>query len=109
MIPHIQGMKLFGGILVAAVLACGCGDSASQACGELCSMPDECFAELGIPPQGSDCMQACEAQVEYVGVECINVIADTIECLGTCDVESLTNEELLACQDEALSIESACD
>jgi hypothetical protein len=54
-------------------------------------------------------MQACKAQVEVVGVHCVNAISDTIACLGTCDFESLTNEDVLACQDEALRIESACD
>jgi hypothetical protein len=72
-------------------------------------MPEECFAELDVPVQGSECMQACKAQVEVVGVHCVNAISDTIACLGTCDFESLTNEDVLACQDEALRIESACD
>ena len=72
-------------------------------------MPDECFSELGVPVQGSECMQACEAQVEIVGVACVNAISSTIACLPSCDFESLTNDQLLACQDEALRIESACD
>ncbi len=98
-------------MLVAAVLACGCGDarSASQACGELCTVPDECFVQLGIPVPDGDCMQACEAQIELVGVDCVYAISDTIACLPTCDVEALTNEQLLACQDEALGISQACD
>ena len=72
-------------------------------------MPDECFAELGFPVQGSECMQVCKAQVDVVGVDCVNAISTTIACLKTCDFESLTNEDVLACQDEALGIESACD
>jgi len=54
-------------------------------------------------------VQICEAQVEVVGIGCVSAISSTIACLGTCDVESLTQAELLACQDEALKIESACE
>ena len=54
-------------------------------------------------------MQACEAQIELVGVDCIAAISDTIACLPTCDVDSLTNEQLLACQDEALRVGQTCD
>ena len=82
---------------------------ASQVCDEICGWPDECFTQLGIPVQGGDCVQTCEAQVDVVGVACISAISSTIACLGTCDVQSLTEAELLDCQDEALAIESACD
>lgn len=102
---------MWGLLLVGLGLVCGCGDarSAAGACGELCSMPDECFAQLGVPVPGGDCMQACEAQIELVGVDCIAAISDTIACLPTCDVDSLTNEQLLACQDEALRVGQTCD
>lgn len=104
-------MRILGGLGLGLLLILGCGDAdpASQACGEICSLPDECFAELGMPIQSGDCVQTCEAQVEYVGVDCLNAISATIACLGTCDVESLTQEQALACQDEALGIESACE
>ncbi len=72
-------------------------------------MPDECFAELGVPVSGGDCMQACVAEIESVGVSCVNAISDTIACLPSCDLESLSDAELLACQDEALRITQACD
>jgi len=54
-------------------------------------------------------MEACEAQIELVGVDCVNAISDTIACLPTCDLDLLTNEQLLACQDEALRIDQACN
>jgi hypothetical protein len=82
---------------------------AAEVCDELCGWPDECFTQLGVPLQGADCVQTCEAQVEVVGVACVRAISTTIACLGTCDVESLTLEEQLACQDEAEAISSACD
>ena len=56
-----------------------------------------------------DCVQTCEAQSGLVGIACISAINSTIECLGTCDVESLTVEQQLACQDEAQAISAACD
>jgi hypothetical protein len=87
----------------------GMCDRDEVSCGEFCSLPDECFPELGVPVQGGDCMQSCEAQIELVGVDCISAIFGTIACLGTCDFELLTNEDVLACQNEALAIESACD
>jgi hypothetical protein len=109
-------MKLLGGLGLALLLLGGCGDSgssrartAAQVCDEMCGWPDECFAQLGVPVQGADCVQACEAQVEVVGFECVSAISNTIACLGTCDVESLSQSQLLACQDAALAIEAACD
>jgi hypothetical protein len=80
-----------------------------QVCDEMCGWPDECFVQLGVPLQGSDCVQTCEAQVEIVGIACVSAISSSIACLGTCDVESLSQDELIACQDEALAIESACE
>jgi len=110
-------MRILGGLGLALLLASGCGDLGSRAearlaaevCDELCGWPDECFTQLGVPLQGADCVQTCEAQVEVVGVACVRAISTTIACLGTCDVESLTLEEQLACQDEAEAISSACD
>ena len=103
-------MRVWGLLLVALGLVCACGDarSASQACDELCSRP-ECFAELGIPVPGGDCMRACEAQIDADQLDCVYAISDTIACLPTCDVNSLTNAQLLACQDEALRIDQACN
>jgi len=110
-------MKLFGGLGLALLLLGGCGDSgtssqartAAEVCDEMCGWPDECFTQLGVPIQGAECVQACEAQVEFVGIDCVRSISDTIACLGTCDVESLSESQALACQDEALAIEAACD
>jgi hypothetical protein len=116
-------MRVFGGLGLALLLVCGCGDLgsraeaglapearlASQVCDEMCGWPDECFVQLGVPLQGSECVQTCEAQVEIVGIACVSAISSTIACLGTCDVESLSQDELIACQDEALAIESACE
>ena len=110
-------MRILGGLGLALLLASGCGDLGSRAearlearvCDELCGWPDECFAQLGYPLEGADCVQTCEAQAGFVGIACISAINSTISCLGTCDVESLTVEQQLACQDEAEAISSACD
>jgi hypothetical protein len=83
--------------------------AASEACSEMCSLPDECSIQFGIPMPGGDCMRACEAQIELTGLGCTNAILSTIACLGTCDVESLTLEEQAACQDEAEAISAACE
>ena len=109
-------MRILGGLGFALLLASGCGDldsraralTESQVCDEICGWPDECFTALGVPVQG-DCVQTCEAQAGLVGIACISAINSTIECLGTCDVESLTVEQQLACQDEAEAISAACD
>jgi len=117
MLCQTEGMKLFWGLGLALLLLGGCGDSGSsssqartagQVCDEMCGWPDECFTQLGVPVQGADCVQACEAQVEVVGIECVSAISNTIACLGTCDVESLSQAEALACQDQALAIGDAC-
>ena len=83
--------------------------TAAQVCDEMCGWPDECFTQLGVPVQGADCVQTCNAQAELVGIACISAISSTISCLGTCDLDLLTDEQLLACQDEALGISAACD
>jgi len=87
----------------------GGGRTAAEVCDEMCGWPDECFTQLGVPVQGADCVQTCNAQAELVGIACISAINSTISCLGTCDVESLTVEQQLACQDEAEAISAACD
>jgi hypothetical protein len=110
-------MRIFGGLGLALLLASRCGDLgsraeaslASQVCDEICGWPDECFTQLGVPVQGGDCVQTCEAQVEVAGIACVSAIASTVECLGTCDVESLTLEQQLACQGEAEAISAACE
>jgi hypothetical protein len=106
------------GVLVLALLfLAGCGDSGSgsparslsEVCDEMCAWPDECFVQLGAMPPGDDCAASCQAQAELVGVECMASISDTIDCLGTCDLESITEQQALACQDEAMSISNACE
>jgi hypothetical protein len=82
--------------------------TAGSVCDEVCGWPDECFVEFGVPVAG-DCTATCEASVETAGVACVGAIADTIACLGTCDVESITEEQALACQDEAQRISAACE
>lgn len=102
--------RSWGRSVVCAALLLGCGGtSAGEACNEICSLPDQCFQELGVPIDRGDCFDACRSQIDQVGVGCINAITATIDCLGTCDVDALTNEELLACQDQALEIGPACD
>ena len=110
-------MRISGGLGFALLLLCGCGDVgsrpearlASQVCDEMCGWPDECFTQLGVSLDGVDCVQACEAQAEVYGIACVSAISSTIACLGTCDFEALSQEQALACQDEALQIESACE
>ena len=95
------------------MLGCGGSDAGTarteeQVCAEICGWPDECYLELGVPAQDADqCAQSCEAQIDLVGVDCLIAISNTIECLGTCDVNSLPAEPLLACQGEALAISSS--
>ncbi len=94
----------------------GCGDSsageartAGQVCDQICGWPDACFAELGVPVHGAECVQSCEAQADLVGLECLRAISDTVDCLGTCDIESLTEQQILSSQSVALAIDAACD
>ena len=86
--------------LVVAVALTACGESsgagsgaggtggmanartAGGVCDELCGWPDECFAQLGAPLEGADCVQTCEAQAEIVGIECVRAISSTISCLA---------------------------
>ncbi|MGB5811589.1 MAG: hypothetical protein WBG86_13715 [Polyangiales bacterium] len=99
-----------GRLLFCVVLIAGCGDSSEfQACDDLCGLPDQCFAELGVPDPGSDCISTCEEQIGMVGVGCVNAINVTIACLGTCDFDSLTEADILDCQDEASDIGPACE
>ena len=114
-------MRILGGLGLALLLASGCGDLGSRAearlearvCDELCGWPDECFAQLGYPLEGSDCVQTCEAQGGLVGFGCISAINSMISCIGTCDVESLTEAEAAAaaerCQGQVDAISAACD
>jgi len=76
---------------------------------EVCGWPDMCFAELGAEIQGDQCVDACVQQVDVVGVDCLRAIANVVSCLGTCDFESLSNDQILACQDEAEAISAACE
>lgn len=109
-------MKSLAWMGMALLLLVGCGDSndnggartANGLCDEVCGWPDSCFAELGVPMQG-DCMESCTASVDVVGIACLGAIADTISCLGTCDLNDLTEEQVLACQDEALRISDTCE
>jgi hypothetical protein len=110
-------MKLLALMGMTLLLLASCGESdvpgagrtAGSLCDEVCGWPDQCFAELGAPLGGADCIAACEESVEVVGVACLGAIADTIACLGTCDVESITQEQALACQGEAERISASCD
>lgn len=95
---------------MASVLLSGCLRDATEACDQLCGMPDECFDALGVPdPGGKGCVAQCLVGAKSVGVGCINAIADTISCLPSCDLDSLSDEDKLACQDEAQRIDVECD
>lgn len=110
-------MKSLAWLGMALLLCVGCGDSGNNGtartvgglCDEVCGWPDECFAALGASLQGAECMQSCEASVEVVGVDCLGAIVDTIACIGTCDVESVSPEQAAACQGEAQAISDACE
>lgn len=110
-------MRGFGWMGLALLLLGGCGESgkgasartAGELCDEVCGWPDACFAELGVPLQDADCVASCEASVEVVGLPCLQAINNTVSCLGTCDFDALTDQQLLDCQDEAEVISAACD
>ena len=99
------------------LLLAGCGDSSKagtartggELCDEVCGWPDACFVELGVPLQDAECVQSCEASVEVVGLPCLQAINNTVSCLGTCDFEALTDEQIRSCEDEAEAISAACD
>lgn len=111
---------------MAAVAIVACGDAAEgssrdgaggevgqprtvdQICDEVCGWPDECFVAFSVPVAG-DCTATCESSVEQVGAACVEAIADTVACVGTCDLESVTEQQALACQDDAERISVACD
>ena len=103
------------GTLLLLLTACGGSDetggarTVSALCDEMCAWPDSCYQELGVDTPADDCVQSCEAQAASVGIECLAAISDTINCLGTCEIESLSEEQLLDCQDEALEVSSACE
>jgi hypothetical protein len=103
------------GMTLLLLAGCGEGDvsggarTAGALCDEVCGWPDMCFEQFGAPIQGDECVQACVQQVDVVGVACLAAIADTVSCLGTCDLESLTQEQLLDCQDKAEAIAASCD
>ncbi|MBW2380498.1 MAG: hypothetical protein JRG70_13265 [Deltaproteobacteria bacterium] len=110
----MRSLALMG---MALLLLGGCGDSngagsartAGELCDEVCGWPDACFAELGVPLQDAECVQSCEASVEVVGLPCLQAINNTVACLGTCDFNALTEQQILSCQDEAEGISGACD
>jgi len=110
-------MRLLASMGMALLLLASCGDSnglgaartAGELCDEVCGWPDMCFAELGAEIQGDQCVDACVQQVDVVGVDCLRAIANVVSCLGTCDFESLSNDQILACQDEAEAISAACE
>ena len=109
-------MRAWASFGLALLLLSGCGDSnaagartAGQVCDEICGWPDACFVQLGVPVQAAECVQSCEAQADLVGLGCLRAISDTVNCLGTCDFESLTDQQILNCQSVALAIDAACE
>ena len=110
-------MKSLAWTGMVLVLVIGCGDSgkngtartAGELCDEICGWPDACFVELGVPIEDAECVASCEASVEGVVVPCLQAINNTVACLGTCDFDALTDQQILACQGEAQAISAACD
>lgn len=103
------------GMVLLLLAACGdAGDAGSprtagELCDEVCGWPDQCFAELGVPLQDSECLSACEQSVDAVGFACLQAIAGTVSCLGTCDFNALTEADINRCQGEAEAISTNCD
>ena len=106
------------GLLGLALLVLGsCGDSdagqartAEQVCDEVCGWLEECLVEPGSPPlERAECVQSCEAEAEMVGLDCLQAVSDTFACLRTCDLDSVTNQQILDCEDAFLSVDSVCE
>jgi len=110
-------MKNLAWMGMTLLLLASCGDSggrgdartANELCEQVCGWPDQCFAELGVPLEDAECVQSCEASVEVVGLPCLRAMNDTISCLGTCDFEMLSDQQILSCQDEAEAILATCE
>jgi hypothetical protein len=110
-------MKTLTWMGIVLLLLVGCGDSndsgaartAAELCDQVCGWPDDCFSEFGVPVQDAECIQACEASVEAVGMACLQAIHNTIECVGTCNPDAITDDDIARCQSAARAIESSCD
>jgi hypothetical protein len=110
-------MKSIASVGAILLLLAACGDSgtngsartAGELCDEVCAWPDACFAELGVPVADAECIASCEESVQVVGLPCLQAINNTVSCLGTCDFNALTDQQILACSDEAEVISAACD
>lgn len=102
---------------MVCLLLAACGDAgdggsprtAGELCDEVCAWPDQCFAELGVPLQDSECLSECAQSADAVGLACLQAIASTVSCLGTCDFNGLTEADINRCQGEAQAISTHCD
>jgi hypothetical protein len=87
----------------------GSAGTAGELCDEVCGWPDACFAELNVSVEDGQCIQTCVASVKEVGMPCLQAINDTVSCLGTCEFDALTDQQLLDCQGQAEAISANCD
>ena len=109
-------MRAGAWIGMVVLLLAGCGDSGSGAprtsgelCDQVCGWPDQCFTELGVPVSDATCVSDCMQSVEVVGFACLQAIASTVDCLGTCDFNALTDADIQRCQGVAQSVSNACE
>ena len=106
---------VFLGLIVLLLAGCGDSDSSGAArtsaevCDEVCGWPDQCFVELGVPLADATCVSDCMQSVEVVGLACLQAIAGTVSCLGTCDFNALTDADIQRCQGVAQSVVDTCE
>jgi hypothetical protein len=110
-------MKSIAWIGAVFLIVTGCGDSdgvgsgfsGGTLCEDVCSWPASCFDQFAPTLGDADCVEACEASVDFVGAACLEAINATVYCLGTCSEADITVADIERCEGTVLQIDSACE